>query len=535
MSVLNLDLMVAISPLAVLIYLMTKKRPVPAFVALPVVAAGLWILKLTYFKDPAIEVNATVIDGLLTALKPITIVWGAIFLFKSMEHSGAMGTLREWLNGITTNRVAQVMIVAWSFSFLIEGSAGFGTPVAIAAPILVGLGFEAVPAVIVCLVFNSVPVTFGAVGVPMWFGLGEVGLGGKELVEVGFVCAMINATAALTIGVIGMLFVATAREVKANIGFIVLSIGLCVGPYLGAAYFNVEFPSIIGGLFGTVLSVVLAHYGVGLAGEKAHKPGIEKKISRGKLVKAMFPLWATVGILLVTRIDAMGLKGLLNAERPVWGAVIPWVGTFTISPALSVTIKNILGTATTWNHKFLYIPFIIPFFVVGFATLALLRAPRQEFKAAWSQSIHRMRHPVIALLGTLVFAKLFMAGPSSCTMFIGKALAQAAGNYWYYFAWGLGALGSFFAGSNTISNLTFAPIQISIAGALGLNKTLVLALQCAGGAMGKMICIHDIVAACSVIGLSGVEGLILKRTIIPMLVYAAIAAALVPLLLLYVR
>jgi len=93
-----------------------------------------------------------------------------------MEHSGSIATLRIWLNGITANRVAQVMIIGWAFSFLIEGASGFGTPVAIATPILVGLGFEPVTAVVVCLVFNSVPVTFGAVGVPTWFGLGELGL-----------------------------------------------------------------------------------------------------------------------------------------------------------------------------------------------------------------------------------------------------------------------------------------------------------------------------------------------------------------------
>jgi lactate permease len=164
----------------------------------------------------------------------------------------------------------------------------------------------------------------------------------------------------------------------------------------------------------------------------------------------------------------------------------------------------------------------------------LLKTPHTDRLAAWNKTIHRMRHPVFALVGTLIFAKLFMAGQNSCTMIIGNALAFAAGGYWYYFASLLGALGSFFAGSNTVSNLTFAPIQVTIAQTLGLNKILVLSLQSAGGALGKMICIHDIVAACSVIGITGKEGLILKRTIIPMLIYAILVALCVPLILAFI-
>jgi len=131
--------------------------------------------------------------------------------------------------------------------------------------------------------------------------------------------------------------------------------------------------------------------------------------------------------------------------------------------------------------------------------------------AAWNEAVHRMRKPVIALLGTLVFAKLLMAGgKDSCTMIIGGALANAAGQYWYWFSPLLGAMGLFFAGSNTVSNLTFAPIQDSIAARLGLNRIVVLVMQSVGGAMGKMICIHDIVAACSVVGITGLEGHIIN-------------------------
>jgi len=101
---------------------------------------------------------------LLSALVPISIIAGAIFLFKTMEATGAMPRIRKWLNAVTDSRVAQLMIIGWAFSFMIEGASGFGTPAALAGPILVGLGFPALRVAVFCLVMNSVPVSFGAVG-----------------------------------------------------------------------------------------------------------------------------------------------------------------------------------------------------------------------------------------------------------------------------------------------------------------------------------------------------------------------------------
>ena len=116
------------------------------------------------------------IEGLLTAWTPILIVWGAILLSRTLQDTGSMEHIHGFLDTITRNRVGQLMIVGWAFSFLIEGASGFGTPAALAAPVLVGLGIKPVKAAIFCLVMNSVPVSFGAVGTPTWFGLGQIGI-----------------------------------------------------------------------------------------------------------------------------------------------------------------------------------------------------------------------------------------------------------------------------------------------------------------------------------------------------------------------
>ena len=135
----------------------------------------------------------------------------------------------------------------------------------------------------------------------------------------------------------------------------------------------------------------------------------------------------------------------------------------------------------------------------------------------------QMQAPTLALLGALVFVNLMMMGNDhSAVKLIGDHLAALTGSMWGYTAQFLGALGTFFSGSNTISNLTFGGIQDAIATDLSLNRTTVLALQSVGGAMGNMICINNIVAVASVLSLTKVEGYILKRTIRAMLVYGVI-------------
>ncbi len=158
-------------PLILLITLMVKKNPMPSSKALPFSAAVAYMVVLLVFKQDARLVNANVISGALLALTPLSIIAGAIFLFKCMEITGALAILRKALDGVSANPVAQLMIVGWAFMFLIEGASGFGTPAAIAAPILYSLGFPALRVALFCLVLNTIPVTFGAMGTPVWFGL----------------------------------------------------------------------------------------------------------------------------------------------------------------------------------------------------------------------------------------------------------------------------------------------------------------------------------------------------------------------------
>lgn len=529
-------------PLILLITLMVKKNPMPSSKALPLSALVAYIVVLLIFKQDARLVNANVISGALLALTPLSIIAGAIFLFKCMEITGALAILRKSLDGVSENPVAQLMIVGWAFMFLIEGASGFGTPAAIAAPILYSLGFPALRVALFCLVLNTIPVTFGAMGTPVWFGLSLLQLPQESVREIAQQAALINTIAAPVIVILALrLVVSDAADIKKNLLFILLSTCACTLPYLGLSYFGVEFPSLLGGLIGLIITLLLAKYKIGI--EAVNRPTANRTVSTEQapaktvplktLIKAAFPLWGTVLLLVLTRLPELGLKALLQATEPALHISLGFLGTFHISTSLVASLTDILNTAVTWKHSVLYIPSIIPFAVTGSVTLWLFRqqAEPNTLKTAGQQTLARMRTPFFAMLGALIFVNMMMLGDSSgqnsaAVAQIGHHLAQITGEDWTFFAPLLGALGSFFSGSATISNLTFAGIQTTIAEQLSLPLTTILALQSVGAAMGNMVCINNIVAVTAILGLQNRDGDILKSTVVVMVVFSFIAGCL---------
>src|SRR5262245_13387618 len=181
-----------------------------------------------------------------------------------MRRSGAEGIISEWLKRVSPNPVAQLMVVGWTFPFMMEGASGFGTPAAIAAPLLVSLGFDAVGVTILTLIMNAVPVTFGAVGTPMWFGFSQVPMSPPEILSVSWKSALVHTVAALVVPIIALRFLVGWVAIRQNLLFIYLSILSCALPSLFLSRFNYEFPSLIGGAVGLCLSVLVAKYHVGL-------------------------------------------------------------------------------------------------------------------------------------------------------------------------------------------------------------------------------------------------------------------------------
>ncbi|MGJ3243301.1 MAG: L-lactate permease [Opitutales bacterium] len=533
-----METLAAFFPVVLLIVLMVKRHGMPSAKALPLVALVTYGTVLAVFRFGFVQVNAVVLRGLLLAWTPILIIAGAIFLFRTLEATGGLQVIRVWLNAVTRNRIAQLMMIGWAFPFLIEGASGFGTPAALAAPILVGLGFPPVRVATLTLIMNTVPVSFGAIGTPTWFGFGPLGLAAADTRAIGFQAAIINGLAALVVPLVALAFVVTWRSIRRNLPFIVASIGATVLPYIAVARVSTEFPALLGGAIGLLVTIGLAHRGWGLSPEATglREPMSEEDVPvhggerglprRRDLIRATFPLWGTILVLIVTRIPALGLKGWLTATEPAWDLPLGSLGTFSISAALVLEWRQMLGTSEAWSHSLLYVPSLVPFVLVSLIAYAWAGRGWQPCRRVLRETVEQMRQPTLALLGALVFVTLMMmGGTGSPVARMGDALAGLTGEQWYVGAPFLGALGSFFSGSATISNLTFGGIQQSIALSLGLDRNTVLALQSAGAAMGNMVCINNIIAVASVLGLRRQEGPILKKTVWALIPYGLVAVA----------
>ena len=472
---------------------MVKRNALPSYVALPWIATLVMGVHLLHFNTDIVTISANVTAAIVAVQTPITVIFGAILFNKFSEVSGATDTMRKWLGNINPNPVAQLMIIGWAFAFMIEGASGFGTPAAIAAPILMGFGF------------------------------GPLKLDSKSILEIGSMTAFIHSIAALVIPLMALRVMVTWKEIRQNIVFIYISVFSCVIPYFLIAQFNYEFPSLVGGAIGLFISVFVANKGIGLA--KVENKLDNNAVSAGQVAKALLPTGLLILFLIVTRIPEFGLKGLMNNKDVWFSTALGSLGTFEVSKGLIFSLKNIFGSEVSESYKLLYVPALIPFVITVLISLPLFGVNFSRTKGIFSTSLSQVKNPFIALMGALVMVNLMLVGGEhSMVKIIGRTFAEVTGSDWTIFSSFLGAVGAFFSGSNTVSNLTFGSVQLSTAETTGLSVTLILALQSVGGAMGNMVCINNIVAVSSVLNIQNKEGTIIKTTIVPMVVYGIIAA-----------
>ena len=287
-----MDALIAVTPLLVVFALLVFWR-MPAKQTMPIAAVLTAILAYTYWGVAAGRITAAIGEGLIISGTLLYIVWGALLLLFVLKHSGAVNTIRNGFRNISPDRRVQAIIVAWTFGAFIEGAAGFGTPAAVAGPLLVILGFPPMAAVVAALTIQSTPVSFGAVGTPILVGVSK-GLENQGIVTSYIaehpsafsaatadgryqeLLAMIGARVALVHGVIGTLiplFVVCLltrffgqnrswREGLAAWPFAVFSGLAFTVPYvLFGVLLGPMFPSLLGGLVALALTVTAARHG----------------------------------------------------------------------------------------------------------------------------------------------------------------------------------------------------------------------------------------------------------------------------------
>jgi L-lactate permease len=268
---------------------------------------------------------------------------------------------------------------------------------------------------------------------------------------------------------------------------------------------------------------------------------IEKYLGRRKtmaegyvweLMGRTFPLWGTVLLLVLTRIPQIGLRDLLTRREPSFAIYFGTYGTFRMSASLVLQLQDILTYPNiNWRYELLFVPFIMPFSIVAVLTMWLFKKDMQSKpQAIFGTVASRLKNPAVALMGALVLVQLMIRGGAATpAKLIGKTLSEAFGGGWIAIVAFIGALGSFFSGSTTISNLTFGGIQLIAAESIGTSSTAMLALQAAGASAGNGICLNNIISACTVVGLHVGEGQIIARTGLPVSSFRLLHLHVVPL------
>ncbi|UYO73439.1 L-lactate permease [Halomonas qinghailakensis] len=516
---------------------------IPAKIAMPIVFLTAAIIGLTAWDMSFSRVAASTIQGLIQTAGLLWIIFGAILLLNTLKHSGGITAIRNGFSGISPDRRVQALIVAWLFGCFIEGASGFGTPAAVAAPLMVALGFPALAAVVVGMMIQSTPVSFGAVGTPVVVGVGS-GLDRAGITaqleangstwDVFF--QQVTSSVAITHGIVGILmplilvlimvrFFGANRSWKEGLSIapfaIFTGISFVVPYMLVGVFLGPEFPSMIGAMVGLAIVVPAARKGFLLPKDTWDFPestswpdewigNLQIKLDdvAGKAPMSTLKGWIPYVLLAVFLVASRIVEPLKSALTSV-----------------SLSWTNILGEAgISGGVQPLYLPGGIIVAVV-IVTYFLHSMNPQKISAAVSESTKTIFGAGFVLIFTVPMVRILInsgvngADLVSMPVMMAQAVASSVGGIYPFFAPAVGAMGAFIAGSNTVSNLMLAEFQFSVAETLGLSTAMMVALQAVGAAAGNMIAIHNVVAASATVGLLGREGTTIRKTIIPTIYY----------------
>lgn len=522
----------ALTPVLSVIFLLVILR-LPASRAMPLsfaltaaICFFMWGIALPYMA-------AAIIEGLVIALSILWIVFGAIVLLNVLKAAGAIAHIKQGFTALSPDRRIQTVVIAWLFGAFLEGASGFGTPAAIAAPLLLSLGFPALAAVVMPLIADSAPVSFGAVGTPVLVGLAQ----GAPSLEDTHIRAIATHAAAMDILIatfIPLLLCAmltrfwghnkSFREGLALWPFaLAMGLSFTLTAWLVAKFLGPEFPSILGGLAGLLVALVLIkkHWLMPTTHWRFANddplPNNAPPTNRPNtaIIYAWLPYLIVAVLLILTRLEFTGLKPLLQGlswrtgmlfNTPIEAAFAPLYspGAIFVVVACGVSLISVALTPTT--------------------------AHRQLCKSAWLNALKTLLPTAIALGTSVPMVRLFIysdvntltinAVPvPAMPLLLAEQAAAIFTHSWPFIAPLIGALGSFIAGSATFSNMMFSSLQVAVAQDLSLPVTTMLGLQLLGSNAGNMICVANVVAAASVVKLSGHEGQIIRYTVGPMALY----------------
>ncbi|MEW6457336.1 MAG: L-lactate permease [Acidobacteriota bacterium] len=533
---LAISALIGLIPILVVLILMVRYAW-SAMKAMPLGWLVAVVLAVIFWRMPWNWILGATFKGFIVSVDILIIIFGAVLLYYDMLESGAIKIVTESVMGLSKDRRIQANL-AWLLAAFFEGAAGFGTPGAVVGPLLLGIGFPAMVAAPLVLIFNSTPVSFGCVGIPIWGGVGwtlktpeiQQHLSAMGLEYNFWIHHIIGKYVGIIHGIIGTFLPLMAlyffikwtngkrEEFKEALPSIFIAGLVFTVPYtLIAIFIGSELPSLLGSLAGLFIYAVLLKLG-------AFK---YKKIYGFKEMEDRKNTMEESKIKPRISIGVSFLPYILVALSLIITRTIPGIKSF-VENNLVITLRDIFGTDIAQSIKLLNNPGLY-FIIIVLLSHLFFRMRGKQIKKAWSTTIKRIAPASIALLFAVALSQVMILSGNnpykldSMVIMIAKGVATLTGKAYSIFAPFIGILGAYIAGSNTVSNIMFSGFQYATAYVLGLSRTIIVGEQVVGGAVGNMICVHNVVAVCATVGIIGKEGSVIKKNILPAIIYGMLA------------
>lgn len=474
------------------------------------------LVALFLYRMPVDRALAAVVYGFFYGLWPIAwIIIAAVFVYQISVKTGQFDIIRSSILSITPDQRLQMLIVGFCFGAFLEGAAGFGAPVAITAALLVGLGFNPLYAAGLCLIVNTAPVAFGAMGIPIIVAGQVTGLDSFEIGQmVGRQLPFLTIIVLFWI----MAIMDGWRGIKETWPAVVVAGGsFALAQYLSSNFLGPELPDIISSLVSLVcLTLFLRVWQPkrlfrfdNAEGAVVDQTLVQQHYALGQIIRAWMPfifLTATVNLWSIPPFKALFAQG---------GALYDWVLSIPVPflDKLVAKMPPVVANITPYAAVFKLDWFSATgtaIMVAAIASVIYLRMKPKDALTTLAETLKALMLPIYSIGMVLAFA--FISNYSGLSATLALALAHT-GSAFTFFSPFLGWLGVFLTGSDTSSNALFAALQATTAQQIGVSDVLLVAANTTGGVTGKMISPQSIAIACAAVGLVGKESDLFRFTV----------------------
>ncbi|CAI2028672.1 L-lactate permease [Serratia fonticola] len=474
------------------------------------------LVALFLYRMPIDRALAAVVYGFFYGLWPIAwIIIAAVFVYQISVKTGQFDIIRSSILSITPDQRLQMLIVGFCFGAFLEGAAGFGAPVAITAALLVGLGFNPLYAAGLCLIVNTAPVAFGAMGIPIIVAGQVTGLDSFEIGQmVGRQLPFLTIIVLFWI----MAIMDGWRGIKETWPAVVVAGGsFALAQYLSSNFLGPELPDIISSLVSLVcLTLFLRVWQPkrlfrfdNAEGAVVDQTLVQQHYALGQIIPAWMPfifLTATVTLWSIPPFKALFAQG---------GALYDWVLSIPVPflDKLVAKMPPVVANITPYAAVFKLDWFSATgtaIMVAAIASVIYLRMKPKDALTTLAETLKALMLPIYSIGMVLAFA--FISNYSGLSATLALALAHT-GSAFTFFSPFLGWLGVFLTGSDTSSNALFAALQATTAQQIGVSDVLLVAANTTGGVTGKMISPQSIAIACAAVGLVGKESDLFRFTV----------------------